>query len=92
MRETMDRITINIDRLVLDGLDMTPTEAERFRASVASALESELKGKGLPTTSDGNEYSRLVVPATQASKAEAEGDTLASNVAQSIVSALHRGG
>ena len=87
----MEQITVNIDRLMLEGLDMTPAEAERFRASVASALEYELKGQGLATGKAGSKVSRLVAPTSAVSNFGTESGMLARNVAQSIARSLQLG-
>jgi hypothetical protein len=82
---------VTIDRLVLRGLDLTPTEAERFRGDVTAALEAALEGQDTSegVTSADVKHMRL----SPLSMRQASSDChLATALARKIAQALPGGG
>jgi hypothetical protein len=81
---------IEIDRIVLRGLDLPPHRAERIRALVEVELERRLDGGFLDGLA-GGERSRLEAGRLRLVETQSEGQ-LAARVAGKIVQALKNGG
>ena len=60
MRGTAFRV--DIDRLVLTGLQVTPEQADHIRTLVEAGLQRQLQREGLPQSLTSGEVSRLHTP------------------------------
>lgn len=69
---------LNIDRIVLANVTLSPREADSFRGELATELERLVKERGLPAAANAD---ALVVPL-------AKSGALATNVATAIYDAL----
>jgi hypothetical protein len=81
------RYTINIDRLVLSGLDITPAEAERIRVQVAAELEQALAQRSWSGEPQAYERDRIALPPLSAAEA-GDGQRLSNSLARRIARAL----
>jgi hypothetical protein len=78
---------VEIERLRLTGLDVTPQRAERMRAIVEVELQRLLERGGWPEGLAGGEVPRLVAPTMHVD--ESHGDSrLASGLARNIFQSL----
>jgi hypothetical protein len=78
--------SVEIDRIILDGLDVTPDRAERIRRLVAARLGAALAGKDLEYLS-ANGISHLAAPPLDSGAAQDDG-ALAGGIARSIARAV----
>lgn len=83
----MDRVEVVINRLVLEGLDVTPDAAERLRDQVEESLARLLRQDGWGDRITSGETERVDAPPLQLNEAESRG-RLAESVAQSVAQAL----
>jgi hypothetical protein len=80
-------VTIDIDRLILTDLDVTPDRAERIRAWVESALQRLLEGDGWPDAFADNAVSYVNLPTIHLDELHSDRD-LANRLARSIAETL----
>src|SRR5688500_10824988 len=80
---------IQIDRVVLTGLELTTERSERVRSLLAEELGELLAGGGFARPSARGELDRLETPTLQLSASPGDGE-LASGLAHSIAAALGR--
>lgn len=84
-------ITIDIDRLVLADLDLTPDRAEQLRVQVTGQVQRLLEsGEGLEALA-GAEVRQVNAPIVHLAELHGEGH-LASSLARSIVQAVRGAG
>ena len=79
--------TVEIDRIILDGLDVTPDRAERIRLLVAAKLSSALAEAEIRDTLAGGSIPHVAAPPLEQGAAHDDG-RLAGNLAQSIHRAI----
>jgi hypothetical protein len=79
--------SIEIDRIILDGLDVTPDRAERIRLLAAAKLSRALAEGDTNSVSGSGSIPRLVAPPLEPGAARDDG-RLAGNLAQSIARAV----
>lgn len=79
--------TIDIDHLVLDGLDVTPDRAEHIRTLVETELERAMTLRGAIDGLSGSTVRHLEAPAIRVAGPHADG-LLAAAVASSIAQAV----
>ena len=75
--------TVEIDRIVLTDLDVTPDRAERIRALVEAELQHLLAQDGWPDDLAGGEVHHLDAPTMHVAEPHSD-SRLASGLAQSI--------
>jgi hypothetical protein len=83
--------TLDIDRIVLRGQNVTPDRVDRIRALLEMELQRQLEG-GLFDDLDGGEMSRIEVPPMHLADLPQSDGRLVSEVAESIASALRNRG
>jgi hypothetical protein len=83
--------TVEIDRIRLTGLEITPERAERVRAMVEVELRRLLERERWPDGLAGGEVSRLAAPAMPVDRPHSDG-RLANGLAQSIAQTLRGAG
>ena len=83
--------TVDIDRIRLTGLEVTPERAERIRAMVEVELQRLLKRQRWPDDLAGGEASRLDAPPMHLDVLHSDSH-LANNLARSIVQTLRSAG
>lgn len=82
----MSTITVDIERIVLSDLDVTPARAERIRAMIELELQHLLERQGLPAERGVN-IANMSTPALHLT--EIQNDLhVARSLAQSITQAL----
>ena len=79
--------TVEIDRLVLTGLDLTPAQAERVRSRLAGELQALLARRRWGGSIADIDVERLDLPGVSFGEAQDDG-RLASALAQRIAQAL----
>lgn len=81
-------LVINIDRLVLTGLDLSPDQAQRLRSRLAQALQDELsrRGSSIRTADAG----RLALPPLSPAEV-ADSGRLAGKLARQLADSLTGG-
>jgi hypothetical protein len=85
---------VDIDRIVLTGLDLTPDRAEHIRTLVEAGLRSRLQREGWARDVSGNEVTRLEAPGIQLAQPHSDGflaDALTRNIAGALRTAGARG-
>ena len=80
-------MTIDIDRLMLTDLDVTPDRAERIRAWVEVEVQRLLEGDGWPDELADSAVSYVNLPTIHLDELHSDRD-LANRVARSIAEAL----
>jgi hypothetical protein len=83
--------SVEIDRIRLTGLDVTPERAERIRVTVEAELQRLLEREGWPEGLTGGEVSRLDAPTIHVNGPHSDGH-LANGLARSIARALRGAG
>ena len=83
--------TIDIDRIRLTGLEVTPERAERIRALIEVELQHRLERERWPEGLAGGEVSRLDTPAMHVDRPHSD-THLANSLAQSIAQTLQGAG
>ena len=83
-------LTVNIDRIVLTGLDVTSDRAERIRTQVEADLLHHLQRGGLPQSLTGGRANRLQAPEIQLTEPHSD-SSVAGAVAGSISHAIRDG-
>ena len=78
---------VEIDRIVLTGLDVTPDRAERIRALMGVELQRILESGGRLEGLAGGEVRRLDAPAVHVADLRSDG-RIASGLARSIAQAV----
>ncbi|MGB7537782.1 MAG: hypothetical protein WBM17_04520 [Anaerolineales bacterium] len=79
--------SIEIDRIILDGLDVAPDRAEHIRRLVAAKLGSALSEGEIHDVSTGGSIPHLAAPPLASGAAHDDGG-LAGGLAQSIARAI----
>ncbi len=79
--------TVEIDRIRLTGLEVTPERAERIRGLVEVELQRQLGRERWPEGLAGGEVSRLDAPTMDVDRLHSDGH-LASGLARSIAQTL----
>lgn len=80
-------LRVEIDRIVLSGLEVTPDRAEHIRTLVEARLRHQLQREGLPPGLAGGEVNRLQAP--EMNLAEPQSDSaMAGALAKNIAHAL----
>jgi hypothetical protein len=79
--------SVEIDRIRLTGLEVTPERAEHIRGLAEAKLQRLLTQDGWPEGSAGGEVSRLDAPAMHVDGLHSDSD-LANGLAQSIFQTL----
>lgn len=82
---------IDIDRMVLTDLAVTPAQAERIRALVAHELRSLLERQGTVEPVESGDTPYLLAPTMQLAGLKND-QRLATSLARSIAQALHGSG
>ena len=83
----MNSIILNIDRIILSDLDLTPVRAELIREMLGAELKSLLERQGLPDGVATKEVSCLSAPVLHLENQQNDFH-VASSLAQSIAKAL----
>ncbi len=81
---------IEIERLILSGLDLNQAQAERVRALLEGELRSRLGRQGIPDGLDGGVVDKIDAPSLSVPEAAGE-QRLAASLALSLVQALQNG-
>ena len=83
--------SVEIDRIRLTGLDVTPERAERIRELVEVELQRLLEREEWPEGLTGGEVSRLDAPTMHMDSRRSDGH-LASGLARSVARTMHGAG
>jgi hypothetical protein len=80
-------VNLHIDRIVLNGLDISPGRADSLRSSIGQELQKALAEGGQVEGMTAGSFSRISIPAVKASDLGSEAQ-IAGSVARSVHSAL----
>ena len=83
----MSHLSIEIDRLILTDLDMTPVEAEALRPLLEAELQRRLERDGLPEAAADSQLRTIEAPVVQVNRAGNDRQ-LIGGLAQSISRSL----
>ncbi len=83
--------TVEIDRITLTGLEVTPDRAEHIRAQVEAELRSRLQREGLPQSLAGGQVNHLDAREMHVAEPHSDG-SVAGALAGSISHALRDAG
>jgi hypothetical protein len=82
---------VDIDRIVLTGLEVTPDRAEHIRILVETGLQRQLQREGLPQSLRSAEVGRLHPPEVRLAEPQSD-SSLAGALTKNISNALRNAG